>query len=485
MQNRQCLSICFLALFSGLFLSSCVSKLNTPALSNNSHSVDTSEQKTNEIIAKGDEALARRAYDDAQVQYALAVKNQPNNIDVLYKLAVVHYEKESYDVARDLLQVILDKNAEHVGAYEMLGIIALKNEDTDTAENRLSQALHRNESRWRSHNAMGVVKDMQSKHTEAQHHFELALLNNPNKAQTQNNLGYSYYLSGSYQQAETHFLKATQINANYEKAWANLGLLYVRMKQYENARYAFSKVVDDHAVANNLGYLSMLQGDDAMARQELSRALLLAPTHYPRASENLASLNTKARTQVTSAGKKLQGNDLAVEAVVVGEIVEEKKLQQESQVVIKESAFSSENTSTHPVSVPKSAKKPQAPERLDSSLSEQYLALLGYPISNEFQSLKHTLMSFQTAHQLEPTGVLGKASLDLLETEAIKQVKSLLVSLNFEADPNNGNLDAITVASLKMLQRKNALPVNGKLNKKTLSLLTRYMHGDAIASNYP
>ncbi len=506
MKIRQCRSALLLALFSVCALSSCaINPKNSNANSESSTAV-SSAQAFNELVNKGDEALSRRAYDDAQVQYALALKQQPDDIDLLYKLSVVHYETDSFDVATELLIAILSKSEQHIGAHEMLGLIALKNKDIVRAEERLNSALSIDATRWRSQNAMGIVKDMQSQHAQAQQHFLQALHNTPNKAQTQNNLGYSYYLDGSYRQAEKHFRNATQLNSNYEKAWANLGLVYVRLKQYEDARYAFSKVVDDHVAANNLGYLSMLQGDTDMARQELARAVLIAPTYYPKANENLNSLNAQgdrpeyfsAPTAKNVAAEEVSSKQLAqlaaipstsnepvgteaTPAVIIKESVYNAALNDQSQVTPKVAA----QVQTQPAIGKSQAavKKQKSSPELNRELSSLYLEFLGHQLRGGKKELYYPLLSFQASHQLEPTGKLDQASARVLQAQTIARVKSLLESLDYEVNTDIDGMDSKSIASLNSFQQANSLPLSTSVDKYTIVALKAYLNGGSLIAN--
>ena len=502
---RQCHSVVFVALFCIIFLASCASNPGAPNSAKNSTSDALSERAFKNIVSKGDEALSSGSFSDAQVQYALAIKEQPNNIELLYKLAIVHYEENSFDVSRDLLETIIDKDVEHLGAYEMLGLIALKDENITLAEKYLEKALALDINRWRSQNAMGIVKDMQSMHVEAQLHFKQALLSALDKAQIENNLGYSYYLDGNYSQAENHYRNATQINPDYEKAWANLGLLYVRNMQYEDARYAFRKLVDDHIVSNNLGFLSMLQGDNEMARQELSRALLLAPTYYPKASENLTSLDTNRKFADSGALGKLgkpvvqgvnkptekdkvpeamlnagvKGNNVAVNVAQANAATksDESSINSAPQIIIMESAFtSSANTDAL-------QKAKQRQRELGNNLNRQYLELLGHRISDSENSFYNSVLSFQATHLLEPTGELDSKSTELLTKQAGKRVRAILASLNYDISTSSEILDEDSVEQLRQFQRNNSLRVSGKIDRDTLLLITSYLSGGEIVSN--
>ena len=479
---RQCQSAYLFALFCIISLASCATNPNPPGTAKNKTSVASSEQAFNSIVTKGDEALSSRAFSDAQVQYALAIKEQPNNIELLYKLAIVHYEKKSFDVARELLRTIIDRDDAHIGAYEMLGLIALKGEDMTLAEKNLEKAIELDSTRWRSQNAMGIVKDMQSIHAEAQQHFQQALRSSPDKAQIENNLGYSHYLDGNFNQAEKHYRNATQFNPNYEKAWANLGLLFVRSKQYENARYAFGKVVDDHIASNNLGFLSMLQGDNEMARQELSRAILLAPTYYPKASENLTSLDTNKRfsnsVELALMSANANSHSVAAEPLESNLTVEtDNDAVKGAQVIILESAYTTDSTTDI------AKKSTQGKRAVGDNLSRQYLKVLGHQVSDDSDSLYYSVLSFQANHLLEPTGVLDGKSMELLTKQARKRVKAMLVALNYDVNSGSEILDAESIESLKQFQRNNSLSVSGEVDKDTLLVLTRYLNGGDIVYN--
>ena len=455
-----CKSFAPLALFCVLvFLVSCTSTPGHQA--NEVKETELADSfSTAELIRKGDDALAQRAYEEAQVPYAMALKEQPNDIDLLYKLSVVHYEQGSFDVAKNLLATIVNMNEEHAAAYEMLGLIALKEQDLDQVASHFLAALDIEPNRWRSLNGMGVVQDMLGEHTDAQDYFRQALDFSPVRAKIENNLGYSFYLNGEFDQALYYFRKATQTNPDYEKAWANLALVYVRKNRIEDARYAFSKLAEDHVVSNNLGFLSILQGDFDTARRELSRAIVLSPTHYPIASENLATMKSKEFASEIGLVDLPESVEKPKQKVSVATLGESK--QQPPIMVIKNALYKEPKKKTV---VKKVTPKP-------NGMTAHYLTFLGYEIDQKnAKSLENALLSFQTTHQLNITYKADAATSKVLKAQTFQRVKVILASLGLAVDHRQEGIDAVTLQSLSRFQKNNSLKANGKIDAATLLAL--------------
>ena len=437
-------------------------------------------------LQKGDEALSRGAYDDAQVQYALAVKEQPGNSELLYKLAFVHYQKGTHNVAQELLARIIKQNNADGRVFEMLGLIALKGENLDKAEAHLLKALRLDSKRWRSLNAMGILSDLRSSHSEAQSYFQQASVLGADRAQIENNLGYSYYLEGKDALAIKHFRKATQLDVSYENAWANLGLAFVRVKQYEEARFAFEKVVDEATAANNLGYLAMLQGDANTANRELHNAIHLAPTHYAKANENLLIANRRA-AEFTEPD--LDNTNVVIQPASYRPLADTKQplitqslpLETNGLTTVSQDSIKTELPTKIVAAavIPKVIKKTNRASPNRKSMATRSLYFLGYQSQadggyvNELQ--RSAILSFQINNEIEPTGNLSDATLKQLNVVTNQRIQLYLDSLGFDTGSDNGGWNKQSRQALENFQAQQGLVSNGDVDLPTLVKLKSFM----------
>lgn len=481
MMYRSIYSLIVLALLVGGCASTPDASNESDVLSTLGHS-SSGEQPLDSVavlLADGDDAFNAGDLDTAQVKYSLALSEDEKNTDALYKLAQIHYITKSYPIAITLLERVLIEDSDSAGALETLGLISLKSENYVDAELRFNQVLSNDPDRWRSLNALGVIFDVQSQHVDAQNRFKEALTFVPGSAMVINNLGYSYYLQGNYGEAQRQFLKSTRLDASYAKAWSNLGLTFVRQRRFDQARAAFGKVVEPHVAANNLGYLSMLQGDLSTSRHELETAVRVAPQYYSLANENLSLLQHQNSTNPSSTQslveKTTYQND--VDMVIIPASAKTEPLDQELVAMLSET---SETDLTRPVK--KAAVVSDAslvadknPRAASTSLKgTDYLEFLGYGNLTELDasdnSIYYATISFQANSGLQPTGSIGPETTRLLQSLAQQRLKE-----NLNARGYLNSIDTVANADVKQavfaFEQDNGLTADGLVDRNVLKWL--------------
>lgn len=457
------------------------------------------------LLAEAEEALRAGDLDTAQVRFALAVERDPTNVDALYKLGVVHYEKRSFTVAEGLLRTALSVNPLHQGSREALGIVMLEQKRLDEAEKILTSALESRPDSWQVMNALGVINDMRSNHAEAQELFGAALFVRPRSAKLANNLGYSFYLAGDYDAAEKHFRDATRYDPEYVHAWSNLALVYSRTGRYRDSRAAFGKVVETHQAANNLGYLALLQDKPDVARRELESAIRLSPSYYEVANENLAALGSSGRTDAdprtsaratspvpaappvsetssaaTRAGTSATGPRPIVSATAApGTAVESRPEPAEVPPPAPPPSTAAAGTTPSLTLGPEEELEAEAPavppaERRRTARREAapLLAFVGFEAESDAdQALEGTVRRFQEAYDLEVDGQVGPRTARLLREVAVTQLQRKLLALGFEPGEADGSLGRRTREAIREFQREESLPVTGEPDAATLERL--------------
>jgi Tfp pilus assembly protein PilF len=252
---------------------------------------DIPVESAEEAIARADQELAMGKTDHALYHYVRALEFDPKNGDTLHKIGLIHMSKGDSHRAQLAFRFALERNPEHAGAQENLGLLLLRQREYPVARTLLEGAVRKDPQRWQSHAALGALADLRKEFDIAMPHYEAALKLNPRSAQIHNNFGYSRYLVGEWAEAEAHYRRAIQLDPEFRMSWQNLGQLQVRRGQFEEAADTFAHVITKAEAYNNVGYISMVEGNYAMAESYFLLAVKVSPSYYEIAEKNLERLN--------------------------------------------------------------------------------------------------------------------------------------------------------------------------------------------------
>jgi tetratricopeptide (TPR) repeat protein len=129
-------------------------------------------------ITRGDIQMARKDYDQAIVQYQVALQSNPKDAQVLNKVGI---------------------------AYEQLGQL-------DKAERAYRKALGADKKFSSAANNWGTLEYQRSRYGKAIKHYKQALARDANQAVVYSNLGYAYYGNKQYPEAMASFGKALALD---------------------------------------------------------------------------------------------------------------------------------------------------------------------------------------------------------------------------------------------------------------------------------
>lgn len=244
------------------------------------------------LLSLGDKALRKGNYNLAMTEFLKVVTKDPKNTHALYGIAVIHTINNDLPRAETIFRTILIIDEGHENTLEGLGLNLVKQGRMDEAERYLSRVIAINQSRWRAQNGLGIIKDLQSHYGQAQARYQKALELNPNASNVLNNMGYSKYLAGDLRSAERYFKQVLALNSTNRSAWSNLALIYVREHDYNSAVRSLEKIMDHHEALNNVGYLSLLEGERDTAEMLVREAIRASPAYYENAYSNLAEIRT-------------------------------------------------------------------------------------------------------------------------------------------------------------------------------------------------
>jgi Flp pilus assembly protein TadD len=237
----------------------------------------------------GDTYLRQGNINMAYLQYDKALRMEPRQARVRYKVGLLFLRRGLPDEALTEFQAILQHDATFALAYEGLGQALLKKSKHADAEKHFRHALALNPELWQCHDFLGILYDQQQRYDAAIAEYRSALALKPEQGFILNNLGMSYYFKGDYEEAVQAFREALRTAPAQNKIQNNLGLALAKLGRESEALEAFKYGGDEAKAYNNLGviYLGEKRHQEAIAAFE--KAVQLSPSYYAKANENLKS----------------------------------------------------------------------------------------------------------------------------------------------------------------------------------------------------
>lgn len=260
--------------------------------------LDPEVKTEKQAFAKAEEALSQGKNDNALFYYIKVLQYNKQNIKALEQIANIHNRTNHPELALKVYKDILAIDNQNLLANENLGLYFLENGQAGKAKEYLTVAVKSNNTNWKAHNALGVIADLEHNSKDAIAHYEAALAVEPSNPMLLNNLGYSYYLTGDLHNAKYFFTQALNYDNKYKRAIHNLALIEIKNGNLTTAVALFNRIMPAHESYNNIGYISMLNGQYDIAEEYLRRAIDESPVYFPKAQENLKTLMAlKAKTQ--------------------------------------------------------------------------------------------------------------------------------------------------------------------------------------------
>ncbi|MGZ8946477.1 MAG: tetratricopeptide repeat protein [Methylococcaceae bacterium] len=242
-----------------------------------------------DAVLKAEKATQSGKMDLAQLYYIKAYDLEPNNVQVLQKMADLYIELKKYDLAEVSLKLILKQQPSDIKTTEQYGLLLIKLRKYPDAEENLTRVVAKQQS-WCAYNGLGIIANLQGDPLKAESFFRKADSILPNSPELLNNIGFALYSADKLDEAGPYYIKALQINPGFKKATYNYALLQARLSNYEQAYIAFAKVSSQAEANNNIGYIAMMNGDYAEANNYLQEAIKSSPQFYKKANDNLMRL---------------------------------------------------------------------------------------------------------------------------------------------------------------------------------------------------
>jgi Flp pilus assembly protein TadD len=246
----------------------------------------------------GDQYFLQGKADIAFKNYYEALRLEPGQIRVRYKIGRLFLEKGLLEEAEKEFQGVLEKNPDYALAHEGLGRVYFGRQKLSEAEKEFARAIQLDSSLWQAHNFLGIIYDRQREFKKASFHYQKAITLQPNAGILYNNLGMSLFLKGEYEASLEALLEGAKLDPNNKRILNNLGLLLCKMGRLQEAFETFKTSGNEASAYYNLGCFYLMEKKYKEAIQSYQKAIDAKPEFYVEAYEKMnkakAALATSA-----------------------------------------------------------------------------------------------------------------------------------------------------------------------------------------------
>jgi Flp pilus assembly protein TadD len=249
-------------------------------------------KKVPPLTAEGYEKLGDRYFlqgkaDIAFKNYYEALRLEPGQIRVRYKMGRLFLEKGLLEEAEKEFQGILEKDPDYALAHEGLGRVYLGRQKLPEAEKEFARATQIDSSLWQAYNFLGIIYDRQKEFKKAFSNYQKAIALQPNVGILYNNLGMSLFLKGEYEASLKALIEGAKLDPNNKRILNNLGLLLCKMGRFPEAFETFKRSGNEASAYYNLGCFYLMEKKYKEAIQSYQKAIDAKPEFYVEAYEKM------------------------------------------------------------------------------------------------------------------------------------------------------------------------------------------------------
>jgi tetratricopeptide (TPR) repeat protein len=245
----------------------------------------------------GFEFYDRGYFEQAQVYFQQAMKDDPQSAEALYGLGSAYLQLQKSAEARQCFERVLQLHASYPGtlpnAWNNLGILSAREGNLDAAIQQFQRALQIDPEHSVALQNLGSAYRQKKDWPAAKQALEHSLALNPDDPEANYTLGMVYAQQDDSKQAHEYLQKALDARPVYPEALNNLGILYLHERQPENAIHSFEECIRV-APAYDQSYLNLarvyaFEGQREKAKVVLRQLLQQHPDHT-QATEELKRL---------------------------------------------------------------------------------------------------------------------------------------------------------------------------------------------------
>jgi tetratricopeptide (TPR) repeat protein len=169
--------------------------------------------------------------DEAQKEFILLSRLDPDDPDVLYKIAELFEKRDYTDSAMANYKKVTELNPRHARAHFRLGVIYVKKNNFGEAKQELAQVLKLDPDNSAPHYYLGKIQRLKGDRTRALAHFEKALHCSDLRQRVYLERANIFVMEKEYQEAISELLKAVEIGDSDMPA--ALAVRYLLSRCYE------------------------------------------------------------------------------------------------------------------------------------------------------------------------------------------------------------------------------------------------------------
>lgn len=219
----------------------------------------------NEILNLAKEQLKSGNLKQAEILYKEILKTEPNNINALHFVGIIHFHHKQYIDAINYLNKTLFIAPGYIDAHNNLGRIFQEIGKFDEAILCYQNSLKIDPNFIQAYMNLSIAYESKGDIDEAIEYLQKALSLNPTLFYLYNNLAVLLETKGQFKQAVACCQKALNLNPNFAEAYINLGAALQATGQLNDAIASFQKAVKlapNSAYSNyNLALALLMSGD--------------------------------------------------------------------------------------------------------------------------------------------------------------------------------------------------------------------------------
>jgi tetratricopeptide (TPR) repeat protein len=192
--------------------------------------------------------LAFQNYHSGNIQQskqicAQALKEDPDNEEILYILGLVHAHLEEYDLAIQYFKRSLKINVTKADAYLALGAVSQKKLLFDEAVDFYRKALEIDPEFAEAFENMGDIFRETGRFEEAVSCYKKVLHYYPDAAEVHCSLGGVFKARGQLDLAVFYYRNALRYKPDYAEAYGNLGIIFHEQRRLDEAIGCYEKAL--------------------------------------------------------------------------------------------------------------------------------------------------------------------------------------------------------------------------------------------------
>jgi tetratricopeptide (TPR) repeat protein len=187
------------------------------------------ERKVRERL--GEAYLELGQVDEAQKEFILLSKIEPNNHEIIYKIARLFEDRDYSDSALANYKKAIDLNPHHASSHYRLGLMYFKRNAFNEARQELLTAIKLDPNNYAPHYYMGKISRMNGDRVKALEQFERALRDSELRQRAYLERANIFVMEKEYQQAISELEKGIKVGE--KDLPATLAVRYLLSRCYE------------------------------------------------------------------------------------------------------------------------------------------------------------------------------------------------------------------------------------------------------------